>query len=97
MVALSTPVITVVMDDDREMTVQCVNADLLAWDRTRVAKRWPKSEDAPFPWLTFLAWHALKRTGQIDGMALPDFETACLQVTAREQPVDPTQPAVAEG
>lgn len=97
MATLSTPLLNVTMDDGRDLTVQALNIDLLAWDRTRVAKKWPTGQEAPFVWLTFLAWHALKRGGDIDGMSLPDFETHCLQVSAAEETVDPTQPAPAAG
>jgi hypothetical protein len=38
---------------------------MLAWDDTRVKHKWPKMEDAPSRWLTFISWHAARRTGAI--------------------------------
>lgn len=95
---LAAPLITYVLGDDTERTVQPVNADLLRWDRTRNAKKWPGPDDAPFLWLTFLAWAALKRQGDID-MSLEDFEGQCLSVAAYgdETIADPTRPGAVPG
>lgn len=98
MARLAAPLITYVLaEGDPERTVQPINADLLRWDRTRNAKKWPGPDDAPFLWLTFLAWAALKRQGDID-MSLEDFETQCLSVAAYgDVTVDPTQPEPVPG
>jgi hypothetical protein len=46
--------------------VQALNPDLLAYEDTAVVHRWPGPGQAPFRWLTFLAWSAARRTGKID-------------------------------
>lgn len=66
-VRLVTPVVKVVRASDPEKTleVQTTNADLVLWDRTRLKHRWPKFEDAPFLWLTFISWAGARRSGLI--------------------------------
>lgn len=80
--SLATPRITVTMDDGRLLTTQVRNADYLRWDRTAAKHGWPTMAKAPFTWLTFVAWSALRREGQIaDAMTWEAFsETHCLQV-----------------
>lgn len=98
MTRLPTPRLTVVLSDDRELTVQALNVDMLKWDRTRAARKWPDGREAPFVWMTFLAWHALRREGQIpEGTTLDDFETMCLSVVSQESETDPTQPGPGPG
>src|SRR5262245_52181315 len=48
--------------DDEPVELQTVNPDLLWWDRTRLKHRWPKTEDAPILWLTFVSWAAARRS-----------------------------------
>lgn len=65
-VKLAQPRLRVVLGDDSTVEVQTSNADLVRWDMTRAKQRWPSDpRDAPFLWLTFLAWAALKRTQTI--------------------------------
>jgi len=93
-VQLVAPRVDVVMTDGAEFTVQTDNRDLLGFERLRSKHKWPSPSDAPFGWLTFLAWHALKREGQ-HTMTLPEFEAAAVLVTSSEEApdaVDPTQP-----
>ena len=66
-VRLETPRVRVVMDDGRELIVQVRNPDYIVWDRTASKHGWPKMADAPLTWLTFVAWAALRREGQING------------------------------
>jgi hypothetical protein len=47
------------------LELQCLNPDLVAFDRTRVKHKWPTPSDAPFVFLTFVAWHAARREGAI--------------------------------
>ena len=98
---LSTPRLTVVMDDGAVLTVQILNIDMLTWDRTRAIRKWPAGSDAPFVWMTFLAWHALKREQQIPDLKLEDFEQRCQSVTSDEATaddvVDPTNQDPAGG
>lgn len=108
MAQLQTPRLTVILadpdappdvDEGREVIVQTRNVELCAFDRDRGKYGWPKGEDAPFLWLTYLAWRALMRTGQIDKCSLADFENVCLSVSSDQdgRPVDPTRPAVTAG
>lgn len=53
------------MDAPEVIEVQTLNPDLIAWDMTRAKHRWPEVKDAPFLWLTFIAWHAARREGMI--------------------------------
>lgn len=97
MARLAAPLITYVLGDGDEKTVQPVNADLLRWDRTRNAKKWPGPDDAPFLWLTFLAWAALKRLGEVD-VSLEEFEDLCVSVAAYgETETGPTRPGAGPG
>lgn len=108
MAKLDTPRITVILsdpdfpgdDEGREYKVSTRNVELCAYERERVIRKWPKGEDAPFLWLTFLAWRALQRTGQITACSLAEFEQRCLSVSSKEEdaePVDPTPPAAEPG
>ena len=65
-VKLSTPRLRVVLGDGTDREVQCTNADMVRFDLTRAKQRWPGAQDAPFLWLTFVAWAALRRTGEIE-------------------------------
>lgn len=65
-VKLTTPRLRVTLGDDSQVEVQTTNSDLVRWDMTRAKQRWPSDpREAPFLWLTFLAWAALKRTQTI--------------------------------
>ena len=65
-VKLSTPRLRVVLADGTDREVQCTNADMVRFDLTRSKQKWPGAQDAPFLWLTFVAWAALRRTGVIE-------------------------------
>jgi hypothetical protein len=67
-VRLTAPRVRVVRDGYDVLEVQTDNRDLLAYERTRLRQRpvWPKFDDAPFQWLTFLAWSAARRSGATD-------------------------------
>jgi hypothetical protein len=64
-VRLNTPRVRVVRDGVDDIELQTTNADLVLWDRTRLRHKWPQVSDAPFLWLTFIAWAAARRTGAI--------------------------------
>lgn len=68
---LVTPRVTVTMATGETWTVATGNPDLVAWDMTAAKHKWPGFRDAPFLWLTFLAWHASRRRG-----LLPEQYTA---------------------
>jgi hypothetical protein len=70
MVKLSMPVVKVVMeekvngvDELVEYTIQSDNRDMCQWDVVRGRKGWPSMSEAPVLYMTFLAWHAMYRTG----------------------------------
>lgn len=89
---LTTPHLAVTMDDGRLLTVQAANPDYLTWDRTAAKHNWPAMRQAPFMWLTFIAWAALRRTGQIEDMSWEAFsETHALQVASAD--ADEAEPA----
>lgn len=93
---LTTPRLRVVMDDGGEHEVQALNIDMLAFDRERAKRKWPTAQDAPFVWLTFLAWSAMRREGVVPDMSLSDFEAHALQVEAQDDDtVNPTKPEAA--
>lgn len=91
---LPTPRFRLYMADGRELEVQAVNADQLAWDRTAAKHGWPAATAAPLTWATFVAWSAARRENLIDGMTWDDFsERECLAVkTLQGDPGDPEGP-----
>jgi hypothetical protein len=108
-IRLSSPVVAVVLEQGPELVeleVQTDNRDAIQWDVSRGKRDWPKSTEAPMLWLSFLAWHALRRTGATQ-LTLDEFLKVAVQVrtvkadgsgepaTADEELVGPTQPAVA--
>lgn len=94
---LPTPRFRVIMRDGSEHTVQALNADQLAWDRTAAKHGWPEATKAPMTWATFVAWSACRREGLIDGMSWDDFSerealaVQTIQATPGDEPgADPT-------
>jgi hypothetical protein len=53
------------LDAPEIIEVQTLNPDLIAWDMTRAKHKWPPTQEAAFKWLTFIAWSAARREGQI--------------------------------
>jgi hypothetical protein len=82
---LASPRIEVLLEGrDEAVTVQTRNPDLVLWDRTRAKHHWPKLDEAPFLWLTFLAWSAMRRAGDIPAdMSYEKFEASTLDVAAQ--------------
>lgn len=106
MAKLGTPRIKVVLsdpeypgdDEGRDYVVQARNIDLCAFDRERGRYGWPKADDAPFLWMTYVSWKALVRTGQIPQCPLAEFEQRCLSVESLgDNDVDPTPPEATAG
>lgn len=64
-IRLTSPNVRVVRADTEDLEVQTANPDLILWDMTRVKHKWPKFEDAPFLWLTFISWAGARRLGLI--------------------------------
>lgn len=96
MAELITPLITVTMADGSSWTVQTGNPDLVAWDLTASKHKWPGVKDAPFLWLTFLAWHASRRRGVLpeQGMSFETFRATAENV---EGPDPDTEPGEGDG
>jgi hypothetical protein len=67
-VKLSTPRVVVIREGQEPLELQTTNSDMVLWDMTRPKQRpaWPTFQEAPFLWLTFLAWAAARRTGAIE-------------------------------
>lgn len=99
-VKLTTPRLRVVLADDTVHEVQCTNADLVRFDLTRAKHKWPGPEAAPFLWLTFVAWSALRRSGVIaDAVTWEAFQDSTLDISnvsddGEDGPdvADPTRP-----
>jgi hypothetical protein len=87
------------LDAPEVIEVQTLNPDMIAWDMTRQKHRWPEVKDAPFKWLTFLAWHACRREGRIPpDLTYEQWEASTLDVSSVESPpVDPTSPGPEPG
>jgi hypothetical protein len=83
---LSAPVVRVWLEGhDEPLVLQTRNPDLVLWDRTRAKHGWPKFDDAPFLWLTFLSWAAARRTGSIPtDLTYEKFEASTLDVGTEE-------------
>lgn len=80
-VKLSTPRLIIKREGHDDLEVQATNADLVLWDKTRFKHRWPTVQDAPFLWLTFIAWAAGRRTGALPlDMKYEQFEAETLEV-----------------
>lgn len=80
-IRLNSPRVRVVREGHEDLEVQTANPDLVLWDRTRVKHRWPKFDEAPFMWLTFLSWAAARRTGAIETSYTYDrWESEVLEV-----------------
>ena len=104
---LSNPVVRVILgdvDDEaswREVEVQTVNADMVAFDLERNRRGWPEMGKAAPLWLTFVSYRALTRRGEFAG-SFKDYEAAVLEVgtpdvgdgEAVETDADPTLPAL---
>ncbi len=89
--------------EEKPLEVQSINADLVLWDKTRFKHKWPKPDEGPFIWMTFLSWAAARREGLIP----PDYtyETWESTVTDIDVPAEdkddetgtPTVPGPAPG
>jgi hypothetical protein len=85
-IRLTSPRVIVLRDGYDPLEIQTANPDLILWDRTRIKHRWPKFDEAPFLWLTFLAWAAARRTGAIPtDMTWDRWEAEVMEVTDANQ------------
>ncbi|ASR83519.1 hypothetical protein SEA_LAILA_13 [Arthrobacter phage Laila] len=102
MAQLSAPKVIVMLeasgtDELTEYTVQTDNRDAIQWDVTRPRRSWPAFNEAPMLYMTFLAWHAMHRTGATK-LSLDEFMKDAVEVkvlSAAGKAIDPTE-AVAE-
>ncbi len=79
---LSAPNLSVSLEDGTTFEVQATNRDLVAYEREAARRKWPAPTDAPFTWLTFLAWSAARRESLIDNaMTLSLFTDAAVDVS----------------
>jgi hypothetical protein len=91
------------LDAPEVIEVQTLNPDLIAWDMTRARHKWPEVRDAPFKWLTFIAWAACRREGRIDrALTYEEWEASTLNVANLNDDdeaaaVDPTPPGLGPG
>lgn len=92
---LALPRLRVTVADGTEYEVQAYNPDLLAFEDTAAKHRWKGPADAPFRWLTFLAWSASRRAGHIDNtVTWEQFAATTLQVRNLENDTaNPTREA----
>lgn len=96
-VRLVAPRILVIRDGEEPLEVQADNRDLVGWEQTRVRHKWPKFDEAPFKWLTFLAWSAARRAGDVNGVTYEQWENSVLSVrdlTDREAEDDLGRPTL---
>jgi hypothetical protein len=86
---LSSPYLTIIRDGFDPLEVQTNNMDLVLWDRTRVKHRWPRLDEAPFLWFTFIGWSAARRTGAIPPETTYEkWEASVLDISARDDDDD---------
>lgn len=94
------------LDAPEILEVQTLNPDLIAWDMTHTRHKWPELKDAPFKWLTFIAWHACRREGRIPAdLTYETWEASTLEITNLtdeddeddEGVADPTPPGPGPG
>jgi len=116
MAQLSAPKVVVLMetagsDELTEYTVQTDNRDAIQWDVTRPRRSWPVFNEAPMLYMTFLAWHAMHRTGatkaSLDEFMKDAVEVKVLTVDGKavapaeaveaDVMANPTQPAAVTG
>jgi hypothetical protein len=103
-VKLTSPLVRVVRtDSDEPLEVQCANPDLVLWDMTRTRHKWPKFDEAPFLWLTFISWAGAKRLGLIGAdYTFDQWKASVLDVgqvedDAEDETGSPTQPGPEPG
>lgn len=91
------PHVFVKMLDGSEWDAQTLNPDLLRFERTATKHKWPSPSASPVTWLTFIAWAAGIREGQLPAsMTWDQFTVECAEVSNPDgqETVDPTQLAL---
>jgi hypothetical protein len=88
-VRLRSPRVRVVREGHDELEVQADNRDLVLWDLTRAKHKWPKFDEAPFVWLTFISWAAARRQGAIPAdVTYERWRDEVLEVTTADDEED---------
>jgi hypothetical protein len=92
------------LDAPEVIEIQTLNPDMVAYDMTRAKHKWPDMQQAPWKWMTFVAWHAARREGRIPAdMTYESWEATTLDVGAitddddEGEAVDPTPPGLGPG
>lgn len=85
--SLKTPRVRVYLETDvageyLEIDVQTDNRDAVQWDFARSRQRWPDGREAPLLWMTYLSWHAIRRTGGPAPADFEEFNKRCVDVEA---------------
>jgi hypothetical protein len=99
-VKLSAPHVKVIRasDPDKPLEIQTTNGDLVLWDRTRIKHRWPKFDEAPFLWLTFISWAGARRAGLIAPTTTSEaWEADVLDVSSNDDDADDSGAPFPEG
>lgn len=81
---LTIPRLLVFPIDGEPFEVQALNPDMINFEETAARHGWKANTpgNAPFKWLTFLAWSAARRTGAIDqSVSWESFRDNTAQVT----------------
>lgn len=65
MARMLAPRLVVTLDNDEEYTIQTDNRDMVRFDMLRARKGWPTMQEAPFVFMTVLAWSCLAREGKL--------------------------------
>lgn len=81
--------VTVTLSDDREVSAEIRNPDRVRWDITAAKQNWPSFQDSPFLGMTFLAWAALKRTGEYVGKWEDFRDTDCMNIEILDENGNP--------
>jgi hypothetical protein len=84
-----------------EVEILALNEDLGAFETARKGLNLGQASENSIMWLTFVAWHALRRGGDVDDkLSFGQFRKDCLQVRdadqddkAEQKTVDPTAQA----
>ena len=81
--------VTVTLIDETEVSAEIRNPDRVRWDMTAAKHNWPSFQDSPFLGMTFLAWAALKRTGEYAGKWEDFRDNDCLNIEILDENGNP--------
>lgn len=78
----------VTLADSTTHDIEPSNPDMVRFDMTATKHRWPNGQEAPFLWLTFLAWSAMKRAGLYTDTWEAFSESDCLNIDNLDEDED---------